>query len=169
MTGPKKTALRAWIVWAVIGLHTALYFAFIAPYLWTQFSPVLPILSAFLNLVCYVATFVVCFSDPGVLPRKSLCEVGAVFPEDAEALLNPESGSRCYTCEIFRPARAHHCRVCDNCVELFDHHCDYVNNCIGANNYKYFIAFLATFICMALSDICGLLLFITFKTGLSKH
>lgn len=168
IAGPRKSALVVCVVWFTILAHTALFFAFIAPYLWEDISPILPILSAFLNVFSYVMTVVVSCSDPGVLPRRSLCEVGAVQPEDYESLVNPESGSRCYTCEISRPPRSHHCRICDNCVELFDHHCDYINNCIGANNYKYFVTFLAALVCMCLCDFSGLLLYITFQTGVGK-
>mmetsp|Transcript_7578 Transcript_7578/g.14185 ORF Transcript_7578/g.14185 Transcript_7578/m.14185 type:complete len:306 (-) Transcript_7578:34-951(-) len=167
MAGPHKSAIITYFVWATILSHTVLYFIFIAPYLWEDISPILPILSAFLNIFCYVMTAVVSLSDPGVLPRRSIVEVGAVLPEDYEALTNPNEGTRCYTCDIYRPPRSHHCRICDNCVELFDHHCDYINNCIGANNYKYFLTFLAALICMSLCDFCGLLLYITFQTGIS--
>lgn len=170
IAGSRKSSLVVHLVWLTLLAHTALYFAFIAPYLWTDISPILPILSAFLNVWCYVMTAVVSCSDPGILPRRSICEVGgAVLPDDYDSLLNPNSGSRCYTCEIFRPPRSHHCSSCGNCVELFDHHCDYINNCIGAKNYKYFLAFLATLICMSLCDFSGLLLYITFQAGICKE
>jgi palmitoyltransferase ZDHHC9/14/18 len=168
MAGPMKSSLVVWIVWVVMLAHTVLFFTFIAPYLLYKISPILPVLSLILNLACYISTIVVSCSDPGVLPRRSVCEVGGVQSEDYASLVNPEAGSRCYTCEIFRPPRSHHCRVCDNCVELFDHHCDYINNCIGARNYKYFLAFLALLISMCLCDFCGLLLYLTFHTGICE-
>lgn len=49
----------------------------------------------------------------------------------------------CKTCNIWRPARAHHCRTCDNCIETQDHHCVWLNNCVGRRNYRHFFTFVA--------------------------
>jgi len=50
----------------------------------------------------------------------------------------------CKSCNIWRPARAHHCRVCDNCIETQDHHCVWLNNCVGRRNYRYFFTFVSS-------------------------
>lgn len=49
----------------------------------------------------------------------------------------------CKRCEEIKPARTHHCMMCDRCVFAMDHHCPWVNNCLGAENYRYFLLFLA--------------------------
>jgi len=49
----------------------------------------------------------------------------------------------CKSCNIWRPARAHHCRICDSCIETQDHHCVWLNNCVGRRNYRYFFAFIS--------------------------
>ncbi|KAJ9505490.1 hypothetical protein QJQ45_024208, partial [Haematococcus lacustris] len=65
----------------------------------------------------------------------------------------------CRTCNVWRPARAHHCSACDRCMvsmkqlrnaagpaalirDRFDHHCGVVGNCIAKNNHGCFAAFL---------------------------
>ncbi|KAL6752039.1 DHHC palmitoyltransferase-domain-containing protein [Haematococcus lacustris] len=48
----------------------------------------------------------------------------------------------CRTCNVWRPARAHHCSACDQCMDRFDHHCGVVGNCIAKNNHGCFAAFL---------------------------
>eukprot|EP01047_Picozoa_sp_COSAG01_P004821 COSAG01_NODE_160_length_23692_cov_9.703599_27_plen_222_part_00 len=45
----------------------------------------------------------------------------------------------CSTCEIYRPAGAHHCAVCDACVAGFDHHCGWLGTCIGSRNHRDFL------------------------------
>jgi hypothetical protein len=49
----------------------------------------------------------------------------------------------CNTCRFLRPPRTHHCRMCDICVVRFDHHCVWLNTCIGAQNLRWFLAFVA--------------------------
>jgi hypothetical protein len=56
------------------------------------------------------------------------------------------SWSFCEPCRNWRPARAHHCSRCKRCVLLMDHHCVWIGQCVGANNLRYFFAYvLATF------------------------
>jgi palmitoyltransferase ZDHHC9/14/18 len=167
MTGPTHSSLLFWTSWSLAVVHTVLYFTYIAPYLWAAFSPVLPVISAVLNSLGYATALIASYSDPGVLPRRALCEAGAVSTEDL-ALLTAGTGPRCSTCDIIRPARSHHCSTCDNCVELYDHHCGYINNCIGALNYKYFMVFLATCMCMSLWDFIGLVLYLCYQVGVGE-
>lgn len=48
---------------------------------------------------------------------------------------------KCETCDLVKPARAHHCSVCNTCVLVMDHHCPWINNCVGLENYRYFLLF----------------------------
>lgn len=50
--------------------------------------------------------------------------------------------TKCSSCKILRPERAHHCKQCNICVLRMDHHCPMVGNCIGWRNHKYFILVL---------------------------
>ena len=42
--------------------------------------------------------------------------------------------------------------MCNMCVEKQDHHCVWINGCVGAQNYRYFLWFLASHAIMC-SDI----------------
>lgn len=51
-------------------LPGVLFFAFSAPYLWRQLSPAVPIIFAYVFLVCISSFAHAAFSDPGMLPRN---------------------------------------------------------------------------------------------------
>jgi hypothetical protein len=105
----------------------------------------------------------VVFTDPGVIPRREP-QVDVDLADNQDIPLRHESVeirgkhvelTYCYTCNFYRPDRAHHCSQCDHCVRVWDHHCMYIGTCIGEGNYRYFYAFLlfGTF-----SVVCGLLI-----------
>jgi len=50
----------------------------------------------------------------------------------------------CTICKTHVLELSKHCGFCDRCVDGFDHHCKWLNNCIGKQNYKIFVALIAT-------------------------
>eukprot|EP00760_Papus_ankaliazontas_P035249 PhM_4_TR7704/c0_g1_i1/m.34212/K16675/ZDHHC9_14_18; palmitoyltransferase ZDHHC9/14/18 len=73
--------------------------------------------------------FMAVFSNPGiVLPKTSLPD--------------PENGTWCGTCELFRPPRSSHCVICDVCILGYDHHCGVLGCCVGHYNLRYFVGFV---------------------------
>uniref|UniRef100_A0A8C8U576 Palmitoyltransferase n=1 Tax=Peromyscus maniculatus bairdii TaxID=230844 RepID=A0A8C8U576_PERMB len=105
---------------------------FYLPYL------LLPYLLLGVNLVFFTLTSSANLSTINKMNESLLLQVyefdDVMFPEN----------SRCFTCDLRKPARSKHCGVCDWCVDRFDHHCVLVNNCIGAWNTKYFLIYLLT-------------------------
>ncbi|KAI9833308.1 MAG: hypothetical protein M1819_003703 [Sarea resinae] len=146
----------------VVVVPAGLFFGFSAPWLWHHVSPAIPIVFAYLFLICISSFVHASITDPGILPRN----LHQLPPpsEDADPLtLGPPTTDwtmiksaasasaamevptkYCKTCNIWRPPRGHHCRVCDNCVETQDHHCVWLNNCVGRRNYRYFFTFVTS-------------------------
>ncbi|KAF2090392.1 zf-DHHC-domain-containing protein [Saccharata proteae CBS 121410] len=146
----------------MIVVPAALFLGFSAPWLWLHVSPAIPILFAYLFLICMSSYFHASLSDPGILPRNlhpfpptdPTEDPLAVGPPTTEWVLVKSYSAKtnamevptkyCKSCNIWRPPRAHHCRTCDNCVETQDHHCVWLNNCVGRRNYRYFFVFITT-------------------------
>lgn len=140
-----------------------------SPGLWLgqNVSPAIPIIFAYIFLICISSFVHGSASDPGILPRN-LHSFPPTDPAADPLDVGPSltrfvpvraawSGARlldvpikyCTTCNIWRPPRAHHCRTCDNCIETQDHHCIWLNNCVGRRNYRYFFTFVVTVIILA--------------------
>ncbi|KAB2580541.1 Zinc finger DHHC-type palmitoyltransferase protein [Lasiodiplodia theobromae] len=146
----------------LVAVPAILFLIFSAPWLWLHVSPAIPILFAYLFLVCVSSFFHASLSDPGILPRNlhpfpppdPSEDPLAVGPPTTEWVMVTSASSQtaamevptkyCKSCNIWRPPRAHHCRVCDNCIETQDHHCVWLNNCVGRRNYRYFFVFVSS-------------------------
>ncbi|KAK2855683.1 Eukaryotic peptide chain release factor GTP-binding subunit, partial [Arthroderma sp. PD_2] len=146
----------------LIVIPSALFFAFSAPWLWSNMSPVIPIIFAYIFFLCISSFLHASAVDPGILPRN-LHIMPPTDPDADPLALGPPTSDwvmiklatsdvaamdvpvkYCKTCSIWRPPRCYHCRVCNNCVEALDHHCVWLNNCVGRRNYRYFFSFVAT-------------------------
>ncbi|KAF1810129.1 zf-DHHC-domain-containing protein [Eremomyces bilateralis CBS 781.70] len=132
----------------------AIFFGFSAPFLWLHVSPAIPIVFAYLYLICISSFLHASVTDPGILPRnlhpfpptpadQDLLTIGPALTACHHTAMEVPT-KHCKTCTIWRPPRAHHCRFCDSCVETQDHHCVWLNNCVGRRNYRYFFAFVAS-------------------------
>ncbi|KAI9716100.1 MAG: hypothetical protein M1812_005527 [Candelaria pacifica] len=140
----------------------ALFFSYSAPWLWQNSSPAIPILFAYIFLICISSFIRASVTDAGILPRNLHPMPPPDDEEDPLALGPPTTDwtrvksatpstaamelpvKYCKTCNIWRPPRGHHCRICDNCVETQDHHCVWLNNCVGRRNYRYFFVFVSS-------------------------
>ena len=138
------------------------YYVFCAYDFWVSGSLALLTLS---TLVFYGLT---AFTEPGIVPRRSvLVALGVLDADSPLPVLTEEQVQRgwkfCSTCKILRPPRAAHCSDTDNCVLLFDHYCIFINQTIGARNYLFFMLFLSSSVLLGLATTAAFLLW-TSKT-----
>jgi len=120
-----------------------------------EYSWLIPLLAAGLQLSSIALLLATAMSDPGIMPRQpdfsqTYDEHTKVFrtrePQRFYDLVlrgHPFKLKYCKTCHIYRPPRCVHCSVCENCVERFDHHCPWLGNCIGKRNYWLFYCFVS--------------------------
>ena len=128
------------------------YVAFAAhgfPYLPNQyFGEVHKLLSFAVFVSCAFSFCMASFSDPGVVAAASHARWLSLYPSD-EFLYPPAAQTPdCRTCLLAKVPRSKHCAVCDRCVARFDHHCIWLNTCVGERNYRWFLLFLASNLCI---------------------
>jgi len=155
IAGPDRGAFYCTV--SLIVVPSALWFAFVGPYVWNNFSPAVVVIGGYILLLQLLCLVTAGFMDPGIIPRsdRNKALISAYIervtdpyyqqlPDKKEVAVGQHSQEIkfCKTCNIFRPPRASHCSTCDNCVDKFDHHCPWVGNCIGRRNYKFFLGFL---------------------------
>ncbi|KAG8506740.1 Palmitoyltransferase ZDHHC18, partial [Galemys pyrenaicus] len=111
---------------------TILFFVFDCPFLASQLTLAIPIIAAILFFFVMSCLLQTSFTDPGILPRATVCEAAALEkqidstgsstyrppPRTREVMINGQvvKLKYCFTCKMFRPPRTSHCSVCDNCV-----------------------------------------------------
>ncbi|XP_073649801.1 palmitoyltransferase ZDHHC18 isoform X2 [Tursiops truncatus] len=111
---------------------TVLFFVFDCPFLARQLTLAIPIIAAILFFFVMSCLLQTSFTDPGILPRATVCEAAALEkqidntgsstyrppPRTREVMINGQvvKLKYCFTCKMFRPPRTSHCSVCDNCV-----------------------------------------------------
>nr|XP_048298021.1 palmitoyltransferase ZDHHC18-like [Myodes glareolus] len=111
---------------------TVLFFFFDCPYLAHRLTLAVPIIAAILFFFVMSCLLQTSFTDPGILPRATICEAAALEkqidnagsstyrppPWTREVLINGQMVKLkyCFTCKMFWPPRTLHCSVCDNCV-----------------------------------------------------
>lgn len=89
-----------------------------------------------------LALLIKCYTcDPGRVTNENREQLNALYKQP-DTSLGEIPLKWCNTCRFLRPPRTHHCRICDICVVRFDHHCVWLNTCIGANNLRWFLAFV---------------------------
>eukprot|EP00127_Corallochytrium_limacisporum_P005525 Clim_evm42s207 gene=Clim_evmTU42s207 len=140
--GPDSQGLGFIVV--LIPFATILYGIQIAPHIWTDTSPALPILSGVFFVLAYACMLTAALRDPGIIRRSPPPPVDALPDLYKEWEINGVKFRTrwCETCNHYRPPRAVHCAVCNQCIREFDHHCPWLSHCIGARNYAAFFWFL---------------------------
>ncbi|KAH9945871.1 DHHC palmitoyltransferase-domain-containing protein [Epithele typhae] len=176
--------------WAFIGSFTLLvivagvYFGTTCVWWWTNESPAVAAVGAYMCLLTISSMLATAFRDPGILPRNldpdppypatssSEGSLRVPLPRDLKVRAGIVRTKYCPTCMTYRPPRSSHCKMCDNCVDGCDHHCQWVNNCIGRRNYTLFFTFLFSTVMTLILMICTTaihLFLLTSKFHMSFH
>jgi ankyrin repeat protein len=83
-------------------------------------------------------------------PAHVVDEINAQYNYDkvldniSQMISDEDMPSVCHTCHICKPLRSKHCKILGRCIHKFDHFCPFVGNTVCRDNYKYFVALLAS-------------------------
>lgn len=128
MTGPPTDKVSNYFAWTGIIVINVLFYSVAAPFLWNYVNPFFPILSSYLFCMTVGFLLVTSYSDPGIIPRRSILlaargkvpdrysekairmaetlQTGAAFNRGSS-----KNASRyCKICQIYRPRRTEHCK-----------------------------------------------------------
>lgn len=75
ITGPKKDIPSNFIAWLLFLSISAIYFWITSQRIWERIGPLIPICTANLLLLTVVFFMLTQFSDPGIIPRKTLWDI----------------------------------------------------------------------------------------------
>jgi hypothetical protein len=127
--------IATWIIFPLILVH---FFVFLLPLLWDCVGLVASITSLFcLASVSTLAfAYITCTIDP--VDNALVCR------DAHQPMPVLQETSYCWICDLEVDRSAKHCPDCKKCVTRFDHHCLWLNTCVGAKNYRFFLALLAS-------------------------
>ena len=169
LSGPRSDRIHSSFAYSLLLLLPFAEILLTTSYLWVHVTPILPIVTIYLWIGSILLSFLITFSDPGVIPRRFIFTMFGEVP--AEYSLGTPTADQakkprfCKTCEIYRPRQSHHCSLCDSCIDHFDHHCRYLNNCIGSRNYRFFVALVVHLAFLGINLIDNLILFVFYDEG----
>jgi len=186
MTGPKADITPNLIGWLFILVPSLIYYGLVFKYILKDVTLIMPFLSTYLFLCTVIFLILTSFTEPGIIPRKSIWEINGEIPfpyNGNQALFESKNGqitlnascnkslssqnplSFCQICQIYKPKKTVHCNYCGNCVEIFHRHCHFLRNCIGKRNYKYFVGFLVSSTLLGICYLGDFLMMVIILTG----
>jgi len=171
VSGPLRGQYRATL--GLFLIPSAIFFAFVAPWIFINISPIMVAFSIFFAVFGFVNLMLSAYRDPGIIPKnpQEVQTKGRSNHRTVTIRGTKVQMRYCVTCHIFRPPRSTHCSTCDNCVERFDHHCAWIGNCVGSRNYHTFFYFvLSVVISLILVEVsCILQIAFEMARQVSKH
>ena len=153
---PRRSALFTWLL--AIVAPSAAFLTLAAPGLATAGVQVIPLVAALLVVLSSVLMALTSFTNPGTIAPSS----SHLNPDELPAHMIVNGAKLplkfCRVCGVVRPPRTSHCRETDRCIEKWDHYCPWVGTAVGRRNYRFFVSFVISTVCLAACVATGSLL-----------
>ena len=164
---PRATALWTWVLG--IAMPNAAFFVMVAPALVAAGVQNVPIAIAVLFVLSSVLMVLTSCTNPGVVSRPAVRREKKEMPTHVLVAGIRQPYKYCPVCEMGRPPRTSHCRETDRCVEKWDHYCPWVGTAVGRRNYRWFVFFITSALCLALGVAFGALQHLVMVISTLRH